>query len=162
MKLGATVQSWSGSSPRHVLENLVNEKPGASKEELFAAFRETITRDEYASAVDSILEYWFYNNYRYLVERPRTTAQDAPARAASRASVEGVKSSIKAAAVKMVLLDMMLPHGKKLADSTGQECRDLGPKVGAWLTAIAGQIMPNEVVGKTMSEQRVRELFEAA
>ena len=162
--LGATAQSWNRASARSILDAMLRNKPRATKDEVYRAFLDEVKREENEYVVESIIEYWFYNNYRYLVERPQLeTARKAPERvAATRAAVDAAKAKIVQAATKMVLLDMTLPHGKKLADSTGAECAKLAPKVGAWLKAIAGQIGPRDLVGKSMSEARVRKLYEAA
>lgn len=156
--LGATAQSWSGPSARHILEELVNAKPSATKEVILADLIEVLRKEENASLVDSIIEYWFYNNYRYLT-RPRAAAGALTER---RAFVDQTKAAVLQRAKQLVLLDLMLPNEKTLANTTGQECRDLAPKVGAWLTRIAEQVPPDATVGGSLSEQTVRALYEAA
>lgn len=148
---GAKVQSWKRANPRDLLKRLIEEQPRADKETLFKAFRDQVRGDDGEDFLDSIIEYWFANNYHSLTERP----SPAPSKAAKRARVEEIKATIKARAAKMILLDMVLPNGKPLRDCTGRECA----KAGGWFTKIAGQVKSGDIVGKVMSETQVRKLY---
>ena len=59
----------------------------------------------------------------------------------------------------MVLMDLLLPHGKTLAESTGKECKMLGPQVGKWLSKIGDLVPSKKQVSKTLTEKKVRKLW---
>lgn len=144
---GAKVQSWKRASPRDLLKRLIDENPNSSKEDLLKKFSDKVTKNH----LDAIIEYWFANNYNSLTERKAP----APSREQKRAIVEQRKSEIKARAVNMVFLDLVLPNGKPLRDCTGKDCA----KAGGLFAKIANKIKPNEIVGKVLSETEVRKLY---
>lgn len=148
---GAKVQSWRRANPRDLLKRLIDESPKAGKESLFKTFRDQLRGTDGEEFLDSVIEYWFANNYHSLTERT------APDRAAKRATVDEIKGKVKARIqqeAKIILLDMVLPNGKPLRDCTGKECA----KAGGWLTKVAGKVKPNELVGAVLSEAQVRKL----
>jgi hypothetical protein len=54
-----------------------------------------------------------------------------------------------------VLLDLLLPTGKKLRDSTGQECK----QAGGWLTRVAKRVGDAGIVGEILNERELGEIF---
>lgn len=160
---GATGQSWNSSNPRPLLEKLMDRYEDPRKKDdklaIFKAFREEVLSDEKQNALNAIIEYWFTNNFVRLIEEKysgqKTRKQRAAEARANRAEVETQKSRIKAAAAKLVFLDLMLPNGKSLRDSTGKECAS----AGGWFAKIAAQIKPNEIVGNALTEKQLRALY---
>ncbi|GEM_PF-5131432 len=156
---GAKVQSWRRSNPRDLLKRLIEENPGADKATIHKTFRDEVRGEDGEEYLDSVIEYWFSNNYHSLVDpaprRERPAAQKTDRVAEIR---EKVKTRIRQEA-QIILLDMVLPNGKPLRECTGTECSQLGTKVGAWLTKIAGKVKPSEVVGDVLDEAQVRKLY---
>lgn len=148
---GAKVQSWKRANPRDLLKRLIDNQPAAGRDAIFQEFREYLRGDDGEDFLDSVIEYWFANNYHSLIERP------APSRAAQqterRVAVEKVKETIRAR-----LLDMRLPNGLTLAASTFGYCA----KLGGGLARIGAKGKPNQVVGKHLSETEVRKLYSKA
>lgn len=153
---GAKRQTFKRASPRDLLRELLEKHPRKSEESIHQMFAETVLGDTTKTYLDSIIEYWFANNYRSLV-RPIAMPSPDTVRAAADRLVQ-VKRTIKARAVEMVLLDIVLPTGKALRDSTFAECA----KAGGWFSAIAKRGAPSKIVGKTMSEAQVHKVWEAA
>ena len=58
-------------------------------------------------------------------------------------------------AAGIVLLNLVLPSGKMLKDSTGAECAG----AGGWYTKIASRVAPDEVVGNVLSEEQLRKIL---
>ena len=157
---GAKRQSMKRGSPRDLLKRLIEDNSGLGEPDILKLFRSEVLDNP--DMVDAIVEYWYANNYRSLTIRPVVASEfKAKARVQAKAEtakrVEVLTKIVKARAQRMVLLDMVLPNGKPLRDSTGKDCA----KAGGWLSKIAAKIKPNEVVGKTLSETQVRRLMGA-
>lgn len=150
---GAKRQSYRKASPRDLLKRVMEENARANEQKLQKIFADSVRQDE--DYIDAIIEYWFANNYRSLVHKPPQATQAVKAERAAR--VEVVKKTIKAAATRMVLLEMILPNGKPLKDCTGKDCA----KAGGWLAAIAGKVKPAQKVGLVLSEEDIWGLFQA-
>lgn len=145
---GAKVQSWRRANPRDVLKALVESNPGADEGALLKMLRDRLEEDDGRDYLDSIVEYWFINNYNSLVPR-------SPAR---RINVESVKAGIKKSAVKMVLMDLVMPNGRTLRDCTGGECAAFG----GWYERIGAKVEAGQKVGEALSEKELHELLDAA
>lgn len=157
---GAKVQSWRRANPRDLLKRVIEENQGHDRTALLKAFREEVMAEDGEDYLDSIIEYWFANNYHSLTVQPKPPTSASPT--ATKRRTEAVKSKITERIHKeaqMILLDMMLPNGKALRDCTGKECLRLSGKIGAWLKAVAAQVKPNQKVGAALSEKDVREMY---
>lgn len=152
---------WETHNPRALLWQLKQDNPKATDDELLTIFRTRVLADqEYLTAV---IDYFFVNASRAWREirgenRPgpekvRDTKQK------QQKAVAAIRETIAINAKKMVLMDLLLPHGKTLAESTGKECMKLGPKVGTWLTTIGALVPPTKQVGKTLTEKKVRSIW---
>lgn len=160
---GAKVQSWKKSNPRDLLKRVIDDNPAMDKPALLAALRHELLADDGIDYLDAVIEYWFANNYHSLVEmraaqKPQTSL--IAAKAAKQAKVEAIKEKVQTRIreeAQMILLDMILPTGKALRDSTGKDCA----KAGGWFAKLAEQVKPNQTVGAVMSEDQVRKLWKA-
>jgi predicted sugar kinase len=127
--------------------------------------KERLLEVENDAHLDIVIMSWFGPTYSRLTSPKRDARKEAEARdlrkAEIRARVDAVKATAQERMAKIVLLNMVLPHGKAVKDSTGRECAQLGPKVGEWLSRVAGELRPNQVVGKVLSEDRLQELYAA-
>lgn len=157
---GAKVQSWKNANPRDLLKSLIDEHPSAAKTTLLAMVRNELLEDRSADMLDSVIEYWFTNNYHSLVA-PVARAPRPPrevVKAAQTAKVADIKSKVQARIqeeAQLLLLDLVMPNGKSLRDSTGKECA----KAGGWYTKIAMRVPPGTKVGKALSEDQLRALW---
>lgn len=147
-KLGASfVAKRAPANPRELIITLVEERPTASKDELFDSFRELLDPD-YQRAVDW---YFFVNMYEYQVtNRNRKPSSRTDAASSAQAQVDAVKQRI----VDMVLLDLVLPNGKVLREATGAECT----RAGGWFAAIAKKVKPRQIVGSVLTEEQLQAL----
>lgn len=156
---GAKRQTWRNPSPREILRRLLEEYPNETEESTKSRMEDIILADKKLMSV--VIEYWFTNNYRSLT-RPRPAPpsledQQDKKRARERAK-DQIKDRIKQEA-KVMLLCLMLPHGKTLANSTGAECSSLAATIGPWLSKIAAEVGDDKLVGEVLTEDRVRQLF---
>lgn len=162
---GATVQSWRASSPRALLERLVAVHGFEDREQLLRIFEEHVRGND--ALISTIIEYWYTNNLNSLIAaqhraKPEEALQMASVREkANREARETVTKAIEHRA-RLMLLDLMMPNGKRLRACTGEECRSLSKTVGQWLVAVAKEVPAKKRVGEALSEDRLHELYEAA
>lgn len=154
---GAKRQSWRRDNPRAVLKRVIDENPEMSEEENLAECWDVMHLDQ--AQLRTVFEYWHANNYRALIKaapdpvRSQTRRQERAAK--TQAFADKVKGQIKAQ-VRIVLLDMILPSGKPLRDSTREELLI----VGGWAVRIADQLQPNQTVAEAgLSERQLRTLY---
>jgi hypothetical protein len=154
---GAKRQSMKKASPRDILFKLMQDYPSATESDLCKRHKDAIIDDP--DQFDAIHAYWFANNYRSLqVKQTFTPDAVAKRKISAKKEISKTVAVIKTRAVRMVLLDMTMPNGKLLRDSTGKDCA----KAGGWLAKIAKTIKPTDVVGKVLSESQIRKLWQAA
>jgi hypothetical protein len=164
---GATGQSWRRANPRDLLKRVIDDHPGADRPALFKLFLEKLKEEEDTDYLDTIVEYWFANNYHSLVAARTTSEETRPGRAASAAerdawiaaTKEKVKEKVTEAAT-IVLSEMIMPNGKQLAACTGQECGQLRSRMGSWLGKIARRVKPEETVGAILNEDGLQALYQ--
>ena len=155
--IGAKRQSWRQGNPRELLKRLIDELGSTDRERLFVEFIEQAFAPGNRPILESIAEYWFSNNLNSLLEPVGTDRQMARAR--NRARTEQVSKQIVerlTAVAGQLLLDLTLPHGKTLKDSTGTECL----AIGGWLKVVGSKMKPDDLVGAVFSEDQLRLIFE--
>lgn len=159
---GAKVQSWKKANPRDLLKRIVEDNPDLDKSALLSALRDEVLSVNGPEYLDSIIEYWFSNNYHSLAIAGRQTSSvsmrtvRARTEATAARIMENVQTRIREEA-EMILLDMMLPSGKALRDATGRDCTE----AGGWFLRIAEEVKPNQKVGAVLSEDHVRTLWKS-
>lgn len=149
---GAKVQSWRENNPRAILRQMLDASPGASDEELLQKLGEKLSDKEW----DVVLEYWFSNNVRSIRHEGVGKREVAVARtelAFKNASAQ-LEEKIQEKA-KIKLMEMLLPSGTMLKDSTGNDCE----KAGGWFKKIAAKVGADEIVGQKLSENQLRALL---
>lgn len=178
---GAFRSSWRARNPRAILEALVAAHPQkegqpdrAYEADLLLLFdAETRKEDEKAEKagkegpIRTIFEYWLANNYRSL---KRAMADASPEVVRLRKQeAEKITQDVRAAVnakikseARVMLMDLMMPNGRRLRNCTGRECTKLGSSVGRWLSLIGKSIEPTQRVGEALSEDKLHELYEAA
>lgn len=173
--LGANYQTWLENNLRPMLKRIVDANPTADEAQIRKLLRKQVDkdpcRDDYH---DGVWGYWVRNNLRsYLDPAPAPRKGLRPASAAELAvrqkdfdkTFAETKTAIAAQidrSAKLVLLDMVLPNGKKLRHATGSDCKAFAPKFGIWFGNIARKLKPGDVVGKVLTEKEVREIYDGA
>lgn len=174
-KKGATRQSWDSSNPRPLLIQLARELPYADAEALEKAHLEAILDATNATGDTGFIRvlhgYWWNNNFRSILASdpklrrsflpPPTKPKTTVAATATAEAKSAIAAHIERSA-KLVLLDTVLPNGKKLRNATGADCKGLAPKIGVWLGKIARKVKPDQAVGKVLSEREVRDIYDGA
>jgi hypothetical protein len=142
---GHTRSTWRDTTHlRGVLLKLVTQHPDASRDELEAMYLAKVRK--VSALVDEALRRAFDNDLsgiqRLLGKRRQPASQNVVAAAAERLAT-------------VVLLDLMMPNGKRLRDSTGKECR----QTGGWLIKVADRVGDRGVVGAKLSEAEVAKIL---
>lgn len=157
---GAKMQSWKAANPRELLSRIIDSNPGGDRDATMYLFRTQLASEPNVSElVETIIEYWFTNNYYSLVGPtlvPRLNTPDRKEKIAQ--TVRQVKRKI-AEAAQIVLMEMMMPNGKKLTDCTGSECREMGPVIGNWLGLVARHVKARDLVGQTLTEAQLQAFY---
>lgn len=163
---GATGQSWRGANPRDLLKRVIDDNPGSDRVGLFRLFIEKLKEEDDGDYMETIIEYWFANNYHSLITA-RSAADEPERRNAAIAErellVAGTAEKLRdkiAEQAAVALLDLMMPNGKLLSACNGEECAKLGSKIGSWLQKVARRVKPGEIVGDVLTEEDLRALYE--
>lgn len=149
----ATRQSWTDHNYRELLKHILTYNPNIDRAESFAFFLEAISKPVNKRYRQSALEYAHDNAYDALTRIQRLPAKEV--RAERAATVQATAHRIVEAAKSLVMLDLLLPTGKTLRESTGKDCT----KAGGWFSKLARKVRPNQIVGRVLSEAEVRKLF---
>jgi hypothetical protein len=138
------VQSFAKDNPRALLFQIMTDNPQASRDEVFDLCLAAV--EDNPAFIEPIVEYWFVNNYRIFYSNGNSNSHDR-SRQPSRMMIDSIKAQIS-------LLNIVLPTGKTLGESTGTEC----VKLGGWLSRI-GQEAGKQIIAEVFSEQQLRDLL---
>jgi hypothetical protein len=142
---GARSTSWRQANARSLLKEIIEKNLKEPRDILFEIFAEQVRDDE--GYLLSVIDYFFTNNCRSLTESPQRTVETDEERAAR---VEAMKAHIAAN-----LMEIILPTGLSLRESTGADCK----RAGGWFLKIAKVVPPRKKVGDVLDEKGVQELF---
>jgi hypothetical protein len=148
----AAVSRVAQRNPMEVLTSLVEGDPTAGADRLFRSWLDIVREDE--DLFIPALRHTFTNMLSCLDrDKRRGTVRAVPV-AAQRQLVEQVKERV----VQVILMNLTLPSGKLLRDSTFKECAS----AGGFFARISKQGKPNQVVGKTLTEDHLRRAWNGA
>ena len=156
--LGAKRMSWR-HGPRELLKHIIDDLSTADRERLLAEFTDQMLLPENRPALESSIEYFFTNNLNSLLQHSGLASSRTLARARTRERAEQVSKDIVqqlTVVAGRMLLDLILPHGKSLKETTGSECL----AIGGWLSQIGAKMKPDDLVGAVFSEEQLRKIFE--
>lgn len=142
---GQTRATWRDVTHlRGLLLRLVQENPDADREDVEALFVAKVEMS--AALIEEAARYAFDNNWDAI-----TKPKSKPRTKISAAAVAAVAKQVKS----IVLLDLVLPGGKALRDATGAECE----QAGGWYIKVGKRVGKQGIVGATLSEAQVAEIF---
>lgn len=144
-KIGAVHLSRKiAANPRQILVDVVEANEGLPRDRLFDLWMEEIKGDQ--DMARAVAWYFFINMYSSMTDL-RTNGHAKKGGAALPTVAEIVEK-----ARKIVLMDLLLPTGKTIKDSTFADLE----KCGGWLTRVSKLGKPHQVVGKTITEEQLR------
>lgn len=148
----AAMSRVARKNPTELLRQMREADRTASPEHLFRKWCDIVRDDDdYLSAA---LHHAFTNINTTLERDENKTPPTAKQTAERRASEQAKVSALKERVAKIVLMNIMLPTGKLLRESTFADCK----KAGGWFAKVAAKGKPNQVVGRTLSEVDLQKL----
>jgi len=150
---GAKRATWRRANPRELLARIITENREKSAQAWRDLFWHEIGED--GQMLRAIAEYWLDHNLRSLTDDNRDRD-----RTARRTAIQDAKTQVMeriGEQAKIVLLDLVMPNGKTLADCTGADCR----RFGGVFSQIAQKVPARQLVGAVLSETQVRRLWQS-
>jgi hypothetical protein len=170
VKQGAAASRRTGKkNPLEIRAAIKDRHPTDSFEDLFEMWQKAVERDSECTRV-----VWLYAFRNYL------TALDRDERDRRRSRVEGDRADTSAAASvmrtrrakmaiddsdseiaeraksRLVLMNLILPNGKRLQEATFADCKG----AGAFFEKVAKLGKPKQIVGETVTEERLQSLID--
>lgn len=143
----AATRRRSKKNPMEVLVGLVEADPTADQDRLFGQWWKKIRGDD--EQIEAVARHSFTNMLTAIERGSRKpkqrTAEDMEQ---ERRAIGALVNLVK----NVVLMDIVLPNGKKLRDCTFAECS----AAGGWFKLVATKGKPSELVGKVLSEEQLR------
>lgn len=145
----AAVSRVAQKNPMEVLISLIEDDPTADADRLFGQWLKQVREDE--DLLLPALRHTFTNMLSCLDrdrrrQKPRALATSRQVERAE--TVERAKNII----VSHIFMNMALPGGKLLRDARFKDCA----AAGGWFSRVAKMGKPDEVVGRTISEEDLR------
>jgi hypothetical protein len=166
---GAYRQSWRKGNPRSLLKTLIERNPKADRKKIYDLFWDEVEDDK--QLLQDIVGYWLDHNYHSLLTaslEPRAPSGGADSSGGGPTSTAAKSEQATAAKGKLqdriryetriVLLELVMPNDKRLADCTGAECS----RFGGWLFQLSKKVPANKTVGATLSEDEVYRMWQYA
>jgi hypothetical protein len=155
----AATRRASTKNPMEMLSRLRERYPTGSFEDLFAKWRKDVERDAEANTaalLHSFRNYWTSldrdNRAKPEPKSPEDWAAEREQRETEKAAE---REELKQRFTQFIFLEMVLPIcGKRLKDATFAECST----EGGLLSKIGKMGKPNQIVGKTVTEEQLRRL----
>lgn len=144
-------------SPLGLYIAVIKERPGSSELAHKAAFKRLLLSEGYEDFVEAVVEEWQSIKYSTALR-----AAEPPSIKEIKQNVEQRKNERKEEAaltdkVKQIigatLLDIVLPNGSRLRESTFKYCSELG----GFISAIGSLGKPGQIVGDVFTEERLRQ-----
>jgi hypothetical protein len=130
---------------RGLVAQIIEKWPTLSTLAQEEKFCDAARRDE--DFVDEVLRTYWRQNSALLTKRPATAAE----RSERNARIVEVAKTMR----NIILLDLMLPSGKLVRNSTGAECT----KAGGFFAEIGKRIGSRKIVGNVLSEADLQAIW---
>lgn len=155
-----TTAAKAPADPLLLVKRVVDANPSVPIETLRKKFMAVVRERDWQGENDLslIIADYFERNYRRFMPAPAAPKKTANQKQAAKALVEEKKAQVVSMIQKkaeLMLMDIVLPNGKTLRESTGADCR----KVGGWMAEICKAVKPQQVVSDVLSEHGVRHLY---
>lgn len=144
--------------PHALLDRIIAESPRAGAAAWRAAFLEAIAHDErlLLATARAWCDRALMNRSASAAKRRNEADRAAAAAAAEQATqVRAALADHIEQAATIVLLNLMMPNGRTLGDSTGADCK----RFGGWFEALAERVPEKRTVASTLSEVQVRRIW---
>lgn len=149
--------TWRDTDTRPLLRQIFDANPNASDHELFRLLWLEVRDDP--DHLQSIVQYWF-DLAMVAIRRPPQRRATSPSIAPAdyQQKIAEAKTGIRRRIVseaKIILLELLMPNGKRLGNCTGHECKQFG----GWFAAIAKKVPARKIVVDVLSQQELFEIW---
>lgn len=152
LKTGAAVtRRTAKANPLETLVQLIEADPTADDTRLFRKWLDVVDADD--DQRRAALHHTF-KNYMTALERDRRKPKASTASRLTTAQRSEAVAEIKAKAASILLLDLVMPNGKKARYCKGTEVVRFG---GKWVEA--GKKAGKDMLGKVFNESQLRKLM---
>jgi hypothetical protein len=136
-------------NPQQILAELTERDPTASVDRLFKKWKSAIIDD--VDLLDAALRHAFTNMLTN-IDRGRRGRTSVATRVQQKIEREQAIKQMQVKIERVVLLNIKLPNGKLLRDCSFAECK----KAGGWFLKVAKMGRPTQIVGLTLSEEKLQ------
>lgn len=145
--LGAKRATFRSANPRRTLREIIDRNPDFDEKGWREQFWDLI-KDDLSDSGDlkACIEYWLDNNLRSLMPQLH---RGSTSRTSTASEIEKETNRL--------LLQLVMPNGKRLAECTGSDC----VRFGGWYSAIAALVPPDQIVGVHLDEQKLQQLWQS-
>jgi hypothetical protein len=134
---------------------MMEKNPMADAAALYKLFWDEIEDDK--DLLRDIVGYWLDHNYQSLLSTSSPSPKPAGTAKSKTAVGERLRQRIHYE-TRIVLLDLIMPNDKRLAECTGAECG----RFGGWLFQLSKKVPANKTVGDSLTEDEVYRLWQFA
>lgn len=147
----AATRRVAKKNPMQALVDLLDSDPTANADRLFRKWWPVILADDdYLIAVGRHA----FANFLTSLDRDRRRGARQTSNTEMHKERQAAARRLTKHVHRIVLLDLMLPNGKKLRESTFAECS----AAGGWFKMVAAKGRPSEIVGQVLNEGDLRKL----
>lgn len=141
---GAKRSSWAKVHYRDLALSICESNKDMSVEELAELFLDALQK--HPEYMNSIALYVMANTRASL--QPRTGAKGFAQHEAKMIEKIAAKTLVR-------LMELTMPSGRTLGESTGSECS----KAGGWLAKVGKAVGPTGIVGEKLTEEQLRKML---
>jgi hypothetical protein len=154
VRQGAKQQSYSDDNPRPLLLHLMEQHPDASNKEFFNLFSEVLNahpqRDGF---LQTIINNWVCNTLTSIRRHTRSSKSN---------NGKAARAKVAQRTTQILVLNLVMPNGKRLGDCTGTECLRMGVEsslLGKRLTKIGKRVPPRQQVSKVLDNAQAAAIW---
>ena len=140
------------ANPMELLAGLAEQFPKDGEESLFLKWSEKIDSDD--ELLEAVKRHTFTNLLSALRRNHGRAAASPALRAEAAAKTHEEAIKITETIKRVVFLNLILPNGKALRYCTFAECA----AAGGWFTKVGKLGKPTQIVGQTVSEERLQKI----
>lgn len=150
----AAVARIAQKNPMELLIQLIEGDPTADADRLFRKWLDAVRDDE--DLLVPALRHTF-TNMLSCVDRDKRRGKLRTVHGGTAAQRQAAVEQVKERVVNVILMNLTLPSGKLLRDATFKECA----AAGGFFARVSKQGKPNQVVGKALTEEKLRAVWKA-
>ena len=154
---GSKRARWREFDPSELLRQTIESHPNEDQADLRKIYWDTVRKHDEQTYLRAIVEYFLDNAFLALDHKRQALTRKQERPATNGNAKTGVVSAVRDRVhreAQVILMDLLMPNGKRLGDCTGTQCK----KFGGWLTAVA-KVAGSKRIADALSEGEVRKIW---